>query len=158
MMTGAQVGKGITGSVSTGARNSGQWIQSQTATEASAFGMEQAAYAKEFQANESRNRSHYEAWRNDVLMRRTQGNMTQSFAASGVDYSGASIDAIAAAMKEMTMDKSMQIRNSQAERAALAAEARDLRKSAKYMRESQEFASTIQGIGTAAEGIGAWFQ
>ena len=104
---------------------------------------------KRFAADETKRRSQYEAWRNDVYARRTIGSQRHAFGAAGVELSGTAIDVRAETMKELTLDKVMGLRNAKAEENALRAEAKDAENAYKRARKSGRVGTAI----AAASGI-----
>lgn len=84
-----------------------------------------------FSADQTKRRTAYEAWRNDVYARRVIGSQRQSLATSGVDLSGTAIDDLVATMQELTLEKVVGISEGQTEEAMQRAEALDAKKAAK---------------------------
>jgi hypothetical protein len=125
----------------------GHW-QSSVGTEESLLRVQRNAL---FEAEQTKRRTAYEAWRNDVYARRLIGTQRNAFGVSGVDLSGSAIDDLVATMQELTLEKELAISEGKAERAVYKAEAYDAYKAARREKKRRNTGLFLDFLNTGLQ-------
>lgn len=108
-----------------------------------------------YNADQTKRRTAYEAWRNDVYARRVMGQKRNALGVAGVDMSGAAIDVLVSTIEELTLDKEVAIAEGKTQEAAYRAEAWDAKKAAKREKRNRSIGLGMDWITTGLEIAGA---
>lgn len=108
-----------------------------------------------YNADQTRKRTAYEAWRNDVYARRTLGQQRNAFAVSGVDLSGTAIDDLVATMQELTLNKEIGIAEGLTQESMYRAQATDAAKAAKKAKRNRYIGLGMDWVTTGMEMAGS---